>query len=60
MSRVPGLPWQQPFCGEEFYGPDGRITVCDGKGHPHDVMHSSSESGFTWWGFMSYPRTGGK
>jgi hypothetical protein len=53
--------WAAPFCGEEFYGPvAGHPVVCDSEPHPDTVMHRNSESGFTWWGFMSYPRTGGK
>lgn len=51
-------PWQ-PFCGHEFYGPvAGHPVVCDLERHGPHVMHCSSESGFRWWGFMSYPRRG--
>jgi len=54
-----GPPWQ-PYCGAEFHGPvAGRPVICDRERHPDGQMHRNSESGFEWWGFMSYPRTGG-
>ena len=49
-----------PYCGTVFYGPvSGCPVVCDLPPHGEDTMHEHSETGFRWWGFMSYPRTGG-
>lgn len=53
-----GAGWH-PYCGAEFHGPvAGRPVVCDSENHPPNEMHRNSETGFCWWGFMSYPRTG--
>lgn len=49
-----------PFCGAEYQGPDPeRTVVCDSEKHLANVMHYNSETGFRWWSFMSYPRSGG-
>jgi hypothetical protein len=50
-----------PYCGAEYLGPDpAHPVVCDAETHLSTVMHRNSESGFEWWGFMSYPRSGGQ
>ena len=50
-------PWQ-PYCGAEFHGPvAGKPVICDLEAHEASVMHRTSETGYQWWGFMSYPRT---
>jgi hypothetical protein len=54
-----GTDWP-PYCGAEFHGPvAGNPVICDLEAHGQSVMHQHSETGFRWWGFMSYPRTGG-
>jgi hypothetical protein len=50
-----------PYCGQEFNGPVAGVpVVCDSEAHPGSVMHRNSETGFRWWGFVSYPRSGGQ
>jgi hypothetical protein len=56
---VRGVGWH-PYCGAEYHGQvAGDPVVCDSETHPPNVMHRHSGTGFRWWGFMSYPRSGG-
>jgi hypothetical protein len=49
-----------PYCGAEYRGKvAGHPVICDLEAHAKSVMHRASDTGFQWWGFASYPRTGG-
>jgi hypothetical protein len=52
------MPYWPPMCGALYEAPvAGEPVVCDRDPHPLSERHQHSETGFEWWGFMSYPRS---
>jgi hypothetical protein len=57
-ARGPADAAWGPYCGAEYRGPvAGEPVICDRETHSEAERHKHLETGFEWWGFMSYPRT---